>query len=364
MYKPLNSSVLSIIEEAFDLSPAEHDLMTLVVNELFSQSVGGKQVFISAKEFAIANKISEKYAYAVLNETADRLQSRKIKTKVYKDALKVLVGGEDPYSIARPKGTYKLLDLHANWVQAVGYQKKSGFIYFMFSHVVVYLIQKTGETYTKYPYEKTIDLKRFHTKRLYKFCCKRADLKPPQGKKYPQAKMVVGKWRDFFGCADKHDKIAEFKRRVLEPVIKEINEQGEFELTLEQEKAGKIITYFTLVINDKRKKADPLAEALSPSKDRDSHTPDILHGLTDKEVEVVHQKVADYIAHLESKGEEINEFRRKNIKNKAIDECWGLDEYYAELQEAENVRRERLESEKEQRRGQVAQDAKNPVRTL
>jgi hypothetical protein len=42
MYKPLNSSVLSIIEEAFDLSPAEHDLMTLVVNEFFSQSVGGK----------------------------------------------------------------------------------------------------------------------------------------------------------------------------------------------------------------------------------------------------------------------------------------------------------------------------------
>lgn len=48
--------------------------------------------------------------------------------------------------------------------------------------------------------------------------------------------MVVDEWRDFFGCTDKYDKkIAEFKRRVIEPVVKEINEQGEYELTLEQE---------------------------------------------------------------------------------------------------------------------------------
>lgn len=36
-----------------------------------------------------------------------------------------------------------------------------------------------------------------------------------------------------FGCSN-YDKIAEFKRRVIEPVVKEINEQGEYELTLER----------------------------------------------------------------------------------------------------------------------------------
>ncbi|WII95214.1 replication initiation protein [Moraxella haemolytica] len=251
-----------------------------------------------------------------------------------------------------------MLDLHANWVQAVAYQEKSGFIYLMFSDVLAYLIQKTGEAYTRYPYEKTIDLKRFHTKRLYELCCKRAGAKPPHGKKHPQVTMVIDEWKDFFGCIDKYSAVNDFKRYVLNPVIKEINEQGEFELTLEQEKLGKIITHFTLIINDKRKKADSLANALNPSsKERDPDTLDILHGLTDKELVIVRQKVAEYIIYLESKGETVNHFRKRNIENKAIDERWGLDEYYENLQKAENERLAGKEQAERERQAKIAEQA-------
>lgn len=345
----------ALVEGAFDLSPAEHDLMTLAINKLFSQGVGGKQVFISAKEFAIANKISEKYAYEVLAETATRLHKRKFKAKIYKDDLKRLAGEDDPYSISRPKGKFELVDLHSYWVQSVGYQKESGFIYLMFSDVLAYLIQKTGEAYTKYPYEKTIDLKRFHTKRLYELCCKRAGAKTPHGKKHPQVTMVIDEWKDFFGCIDKYSAVNDFKRYVLTPVIKEINEQGEFELTFEQEKLGKIITHFTLIINDKRNKTAKIDKMISDS--RDPNTPDILHGLTDKELVIVRQKVADYVAHLESKGELVNDFHRKNIENKAIAERWGLDEYYEQLQKAENERLARKEQVKRERQAKLAEQA-------
>lgn len=345
----------ALVEGAFDLSPAEHDLMTLAINKLFSQGIGGKQVFISAKEFAIANKINQDYAYALLAETADRLRKRTFKAKIYKDDLKKLAGEEDPYSVARPKGSHQLMDLHANWVQAVAYHKESGFIAIMFSDVLAYLIQKTGEAYTKYPYEKTIDLKRFHTKRLYEFCCKRAGTKPPQGKKYPQVTMVVDEWKNFFGCIDKYSAVNDFKRYVLTPVIKEINEQGEFELTLEQEKVGKIITHFTLIINDKRTKTAKIDKMISDS--RDPNTVDIIHGLTDKELVIVRQKVFDYITHLESKGELVNDFHRKNIENKAIAERWGLDEYYEQLQKAENERLARKEQAERERQTKLAEQA-------
>ncbi|MCL1624392.1 RepB family plasmid replication initiator protein [Moraxella sp. Tifton1] len=346
----------ALVEGAFDLSPAEHDLMTLAINKLFSQGVGGKEVFISAKEFAIANKISEKYAYEVLAETATKLHKRKFKAKIYKDDLKRLAGEEDSYSIARPKGKFELVDLHSYWVQSVGYQKESGFIYLIFSDILAYLIQKTGEAYTRYPYEKTIDLKRFHTKRLYEFCCKRAGAKPPQGKKHPQVTMVVDEWKDFFGCIDKYSAVNDFKRYVLTPVIKELNEQGEFELTLEQEKVGKIITHFTLIINDKRTKTAKIDKMISDS--RDPNTVDIIHGLTDKELVIVRQKVADYIVHLESKGQSVNDFHRKNIENKAIDERWGLDEYYEQLQKAENERLARKEQAERERQAKLAEQAK------
>ena len=345
----------ALVEGAFDLSPAEHDLMTLAINKLFSQRIGGKQVFISAKEFAIANKINENYAYEVLAETAKRIYGREFKAQIYKDDLKKLAGEEDPYSVACPKGSHTPMELKSRWVQAVAYHKESGFIAIMFSDVLAYLIQKTGEAYTKYPYEKTIDLKRFHTKRLYEFCCKRAGSKPPQGKKHPQATMVVDEWKEFFGCADKYEKTAEFKRWVLMPVINEINEQGEFELTFEQEKLGKIITHFTLIINDKRTKTAKIDKMISDS--RDPNTVDIVHGLTDKELVIIRQKVADYVAHLESKGESVSDFHLKNIEQKAIADRWGLDEYYEQLQQAENERLARKEQAERERQAELAKKA-------
>ena len=347
----------ALVEGAFDLSPAEHDLMTLAINKLFSQGIGGKQVFISAKEFATANQINANYAYEVLAETATKLHKRKFKTKIYKDDLKRLAGDEDPYSIARPKGKHELMDLHASWVQAVAYHKETGFIALMFSDVLAYLIQKTGEAYTKYPYEKTIDLKRFHTKRLYELCCKWAGAKPPNGKKYPQITMVVDEWRDFFGCTDKYDKIAEFKRRVIEPVVKEINEQGEYELTLEQEKIGKIITHFTLIINDKRMKNHPLANALTPNKERDDNTADMFNdGLTDKELQIIKATADKYIA---EKG--ITDLGHKqNIYKKAKEGRWGLadlDKQTAELQ-AQNIKiTEQIQAEKQAQQRQEQEKA-------
>ena len=48
---------------------------------------------------------------------------------------------------------------------------------------------------------------------------------------------MIDEWKELFGVGDKYDKVYEFKRWVLEPAIEQINEQGEFELTLEQQKS-------------------------------------------------------------------------------------------------------------------------------
>ncbi len=290
----------ALVEGAFDLSPAEHDLMTLAINKLHSQKTGGKQVFISAKEFAIANKISDKYAYEVLAETAKKLYKRSFRAKIYEDGLKKLAGEEDIYSILRPKGKHRPMDLHSKWVQAVVYEKESGFIYLMFSDVLAYLIQKTGEAYTKYSYAKTIDLQGFHTKRLYELINKWKGAKPTNGNKHPKIIMTVDEWKDFFGCGEKYDKTAEFKRWVLLPSIKKINKQKEFTLTLEQQKVGRFITHFSISVKDnqKQKKKDPKNE------NRDPDTIDWVSGSTDSELKITRpltKKQADGFAGLIAK---------------------------------------------------------------
>lgn len=243
----------ALIEGAYDLSPAEHDLLTLAVNKLHNQGTGGKQVFISAQEFSTANKINSNYSYEVLKETAQRLYDRKLSCTIYLDELKQMAGEEDIYTIARPKNSHKPTKLNFRWLQAVSYQEQSGFIYLMFSDPLAYLISKTGEAYTKYDYAKTIDLNGFHTKRLYELVNKWKGASPTNGKQHPQIVMALDEWKEFFGCADKYPQTAEFKRRVLLPSIKQINEQKDFILTLEQEKVGRIITHFVISIKDNQK---------------------------------------------------------------------------------------------------------------
>ena len=245
----------------------------------------------------------------------------------------------------KPKhGNYAKMKLHIKLVDRVGYSEEGSFVYFRFSDDVMYLIDNSEIDYTAYPYDKTIDMNITPMKRMYEMACKWA--------KVGTCKKSVDDWRHFFGLVDKYEKIAEFKRWVIEPAIKGVNKQGEFELTLEQQKLGKTITHLIVKIKDKRPN-----QAQIESKDKDPNIPSILHGLTDKELAIVHQKVADYIVHLESKGELVNDFHRKNMEQKAIADRWGLDEHYEQLQKAENERLARKEQAEREKQAKLAEQA-------
>ncbi|BFL70714.1 hypothetical protein SKB0120_17760 [Moraxella osloensis] len=66
--------------------------------------------------------------------------------------------------------------------------------------------------------------------------------------------MSVFEWKEFFGVADKYPQISEFKRRVLEPAIEQINKQGEFKLTLRTTKTGRSISHFEIAIKSVKSK--------------------------------------------------------------------------------------------------------------
>lgn len=63
----------TLVEAGYDLTMAEHDLMTLAINKIHKLQSGGKQVMITAKEFAAANQVSDIYAYKTLKDTAKTL---------------------------------------------------------------------------------------------------------------------------------------------------------------------------------------------------------------------------------------------------------------------------------------------------
>ncbi|MGR6114919.1 replication initiation protein, partial [Klebsiella pneumoniae] len=75
----------TLVEAGYDLTMAEHDLMTLAINKIHKQQTGSKQVMITAKEFAAANQVSDIYAYKTLKDTAQTLGEKKLKFTLYRD---------------------------------------------------------------------------------------------------------------------------------------------------------------------------------------------------------------------------------------------------------------------------------------
>lgn len=232
----------TLIEAGFTLTLAEHDLMTLAINKLHKQATGNHDVFITAQEFAIANNISESHAYQQLKATADTLMSRHLKFPLYVDLDKKQNREPNAVSVIPPKhGRYEIVHTKHNWLQSVGYVDKSGFIYLLFSDPVRFLIDKTGDSYTNYNFTNTIEMKSFNAKRMYELVCKWKDLGKTKS-------MHIDEWKEFFGVSNRYEKVFEFKRWVLLPAIDSINSQGEFTLTLKQEKVGRIITHFQILI--------------------------------------------------------------------------------------------------------------------
>ena len=273
----------TLIEAGFDLTLAEHDLMTLAINKLHKQATGNHEVFITAQEFAVANKISESHAYQQLKATADKLMERHLKFPLYIDLDKKQNKEPNAVCVVPPKhGRYETVPTKHNWLQSVGYMESNGFIYLLFTDPIRFLIDKTGDSYTTYNFTNTIEMTTFGGKRLYEMVCKWKDL----GK---TKLMYIDEWKEFFGVVDKYPRTAEFKRWVLLPAIAEVNAQGDFRISLNQEKIGRTITHFQILI--KKLKTEKTKEKTNPS--RDPNTADLFTKMTDAQRHLFAKKMSE-----------------------------------------------------------------------
>ncbi|MDK1671147.1 RepB family plasmid replication initiator protein [Moraxella osloensis] len=237
----------TLVEAGYDLTEAEQDLMTLAVNKLHHLKSGSRRVMISAQEFAAANRVNEVYAYRALKDTAKILGDRKLRFTLYIDKNIQAEHDTDKLTVIKPNhDNYTTLRSEYSWLQGVMYQDQQGFIILDFSDPLKFLIENTSKSYTRYDFIKTVEFTGSSSKRLYELISKWKDI----GKVPP---MTVEAWKDIFGVSDKYPKIAEFRRRVLDPAIEQINKQGDYHLTLESQRTGRSISHLELIIKQKRK---------------------------------------------------------------------------------------------------------------
>lgn len=147
------------------------------------------------------------------------------------------------------------------------------------------LITKLEKHFTSYELEQVKDLTSIYAIRLYEL------LVQWRGKgRTPQIKL--SELRNKLGILEsEYDRIANFKAKVLDFAISQINEHTDITATYEQHKQGRIITGFTFSFKSKPKAKD--------EQGRDSQTGDLfsIEGLSDAQLARVarnKQFISDY----------------------------------------------------------------------
>ncbi|MHA1178942.1 replication initiation protein RepM [Psychrobacter faecalis] len=166
----------------------------------------------------------------------------------------------------------------SRWLSQVRYLDDEGAIEVVFTPAVVQGITRIDgaeEFFTKYLLEQTATMTSNYSVRLYELL-----VQWKQAKKTPMFELQ--EFRGQLGVEDDEYKaMSNFKIRVLDLAVEEINEKSDLNINYTQKKKGRKIIGFTFTVHEKPKtKTDVI------SKERDASTADMftVDGLNDKQL--------------------------------------------------------------------------------
>jgi len=199
-----------------------------------------------------------------------------------KSAAKGLFDAQFEYDDIHEK-TGDLVHRIVRWVQSVAYIDKTGMIELQFTDAVIPLITRLSEQYTEYDLKQVSELQSEYSIRLYELMMQWKSV----GK---TNKIATDDLRKKLGVEpNQYQRMSNFKARVIDHAIKQINSYTDIHADYDQHKQGKVITGFTFTF--KQKKA-PAQLATATNKNRDNATPDLFHNMTDDQIGTFSKRLA------------------------------------------------------------------------
>ena len=181
------------------------------------------------------------------------------------------------------------LKVKSRWISQATYLDGEGAIEIIFTPAVVNEITRIHgieQFFTKYTLEQTSQLKSLYAVRLYELL-----IQWREARKTPLFELDV--FREQLGLGvDDYKRMSDFKRRVLDASVKEINDKTDIKVSYTQEKQGTIIIGFKFKVLMKDKPKSLILE-------RDVNTADMftVDGLNDKQLGRIARNpsfIADY----------------------------------------------------------------------
>ena len=172
------------------------------------------------------------------------------------------------------------------WAQAVSYIETAGMIELQFTDAVIPLITRLSEQYTEYDLKQVSELQSEYAIRLYELMMQWKSV----GK---TNKIPLAEFRTKLGVEpEQYKKMCNFKARVLDLAISQINDFTDVTATYEQHKSGRAVTGFTFKFKMKKNEEKTTANIESDNSDRST-----IEGLNDKQLGRIARNpsfVADY----------------------------------------------------------------------
>ena len=244
-----------IITALQNLSLTEMRLIQLAIIDAREQEAGlqtNKPLKIHAKRYAEAFDVQIDTAYKILAEAGKTLRSRYFKFINYREN-----------------------EVETNWVQQVEYVKKEARIEIIFTVAVVDEITRLSSHFTQYDLEFIATLNSIYSVRLYELTVKWLSVKQTDVFDYEILRGQLG-----IGV-NEYQRMTDFKKRVLDLAVNEINEKTDIKVSYTQEKNGTKIIGFKFKVN---KKAQKTANTKSIERDADTADMFTIDGLTDKQL--------------------------------------------------------------------------------
>ena len=188
--------------------------------------------------------------------------------KALKEACKALFLRYFTYQEPRGK---TVANIQSRWVSQIAYIDEHAKVEIIFAPAIIPLITRLEEQFTKYDIEQVSGLSSGYAIRLYELLIAwRSTGKTPI--------IEIQEFRKKLGVLDtEYKQMNNFKSRVLEIAIAQINEKTDIKVKMEQHKNGRTISGFSFKF--KQKQTAISEKTVSPQ--RDQNTPDMFTKMTD-----------------------------------------------------------------------------------
>ena len=254
----------ALIDASFNLSLVEQRLMLLAIVEAreIQDLTPDTPIEIKASSYREQYNTDSSEAYKQLSEATKQLFNRQFS---YIDKYK----SDDAITVSR-------------WLNEATYINNKGTVVIYLNRNVISMISRLEANFTKYLLEQVSDFKSQYSIRLYELLIKYKDV--GNSKKY-----TIEEIRSLLGIGvNEYKVLADFKKRVLDLAVKEINDKTDTTIKYEQFKEGRTISHILFKIGKK------LAKKKKDSKDL--NTVDMFTGLSIKQCLMFGDKLSRDIA--------------------------------------------------------------------